>query len=63
MNIELEPRAAAGTCNVLFRQSLHDKSISAQVHNAESAWRATATVFVVGELASAALSEGDCKAL
>jgi hypothetical protein len=47
----------------LFRQSLYDKSISAQVHNAESAWRATATVFVVGELASAALSEGECKAL
>jgi hypothetical protein len=63
MSVELEPGAAAGTCNLLFSQSLEDKSISAEVQKAEGAWRATSNVFVLGELASVALGEGGCKAV
>jgi hypothetical protein len=63
MSVELEPGAAAGTCNLLFSQSLEDKSISAEVQNSEGAWRATRNVFVLGELASVALGEGGCKAV
>jgi hypothetical protein len=63
MSVELEPGAAAGTCNLLFSQSLEDKSISAEVQNVEGAWRATPNVFVLGELASVALGKGGCKAV
>ncbi len=63
MSVELEPGAAAGTWNLLFSQSLEDKSISAEVQKAEGVWRATSNVFVLGELASVALGEGGCKAV
>jgi hypothetical protein len=59
MTVELDPEASAGTCNLLFSQSLHDKLISAEVKNASGNWRATSNIFVRGELLSVALDPND----
>jgi len=63
ITVELDPEASAGTCNLLFTQSLQDKKISVRINNSGSNWRETSNVFVLGELASIALGRDDCKAI
>ncbi len=63
LTAELEPGATAGTCNFLFSQSLDDKSVSAEVQDSRGVWRAAPNVFVLGEVASIAMAENDCKAV
>jgi hypothetical protein len=63
ITVELDSDTSAGTCNLLFSQSLKDKSISAEVRNARGDWRATKDVFILGELVSIGLNRDGCKAV
>jgi hypothetical protein len=63
MTVELDSKASAGTCNLLFSQGLHDKLISAEVKNVSGDWRATSNILVRGELLSVALDPNGCTAV
>jgi hypothetical protein len=61
--VELDPANSAQTCNLLFSQSLQDKSISAELKYANSNWVAASDVFILGELLSIALEREDCRSI
>ena len=61
--VELDPTTSAGTCNLLFSQSLKDKSVSAEVRYAGGNWRAASNVFILGEFLSIALERDDYKSV
>jgi hypothetical protein len=62
ITVQLEAGASIGTCNLIFSQSLQDKRISAST-NTSGAWEASSNVFILGELASIALTREGCKAI
>ena len=61
--VELDPTPSAGTCNLLFSQSLKDKSVSAEVKSAGGNWLAASNVFILGEFVSIALERDDYKSV
>jgi hypothetical protein len=63
LTVELEPNAAAGTCNLLFTQGLQDKKLQVRMRSSGGRWRNARNVFVLGELASVALDRNGCEAI
>jgi hypothetical protein len=63
ITVNLESEMLGGTCNLLFTQGLRDKRIQASTRTSGGNWRRTSNVFVLGELASIALSEPGCQAV
>ena len=63
ITVELEPGTSAGTCNLLFTQSLQDKIVTASISTSKDDWRIAKNVFILGELASIALNRDGSKAI
>lgn len=63
ITVELEPGTSAGTCNLLFTQSLQDKIVTASTSTSNGDWRTAKNVFILGELASISLDRDGCKAI
>ena len=63
MIVELDIAQSAQTCNLLFSQSLMDKSISAEVKYDGRDWLRASDVFVLGELFSIVLERDDCRSI
>lgn len=62
LEISLEDGLPAGSCNLLFTQTLEDKILRAQVCDSSGKW-SEADVLCAGELASVALPEEKCRAV
>jgi hypothetical protein len=62
LTLTLEDGAPAGSCNVLFSQTLADKLVEAEVQGTDGIWR-TAVPFVLGEFVSVPLAKENCRAV